>query len=211
MFICWLISSSYISCKGPCDGGGSIIHIVNHLDLEALHHIRQVVQETSGEVVCSMGLNDVFNGFNDDGWSLINYDGAEDVITTINFKNMSTGVNPTNLVPFLEGILCVKASLLLQDYRQKDPEVIVLDPPDTIHHSYDATTHFESTVHDVLTMYRKIIGKEYASTNQVAEKQMPVYQLRSKILCCVIDVQLKVEADADKVFAQMTLLLESNV
>ncbi|KAF6167858.1 hypothetical protein GIB67_027636 [Kingdonia uniflora] len=140
----------------PCDGGGSIIHIVDHLDLEAwsvpevlrplyqssevvaqkltiaaLHHIRQVAQETSGEVVYSMGrqpavlrtfsqrlsrgFNDVVNGFNDDGWSLINCDGAEDVITTINFKNMSTGVNPTNVIPFPGGVLCVKASLLLQN------------------------------------------------------------------------------------------------
>ncbi|KAF6135325.1 hypothetical protein GIB67_027199 [Kingdonia uniflora] len=279
--MCWLISSSYISCKGPYDGGGSIIHIVDHLDLEALHHIRQEAQETSGEMVCSMGrqpaflktfsqrlsrgFNDVVTGFNDDGWSLINCDGAEDVITTIIFKNMSTGVNLTNLIPFPGGILCVKASLLLQDYREKDPEVIVLDPPDAIQHvhnrqsmlqdvadlnlsesygnsantflntelilmadlklnhnyilhleqlsisSYEATTHFESTVQDVLTMYRKITGKEYASTNQVAKKQMPVYQLSSKILCRVIDVQLKVEADMDKVFAQVTLLLESNV
>ncbi|KAF6142638.1 hypothetical protein GIB67_015124 [Kingdonia uniflora] len=149
----------------PCDGGGSIIHIVNHLDLEAwsvpealrllyqssevraqkltianqliehfllkvLHHIKQVAQETSGEVVCSMGrqpavlrtfnqrlsrgFNDVVNGFNDDGWPLINSDGAEDVITTIKFKNISTSVNPTNLTRFPGGVLCVKASLLLQ-------------------------------------------------------------------------------------------------
>ncbi|KAF6169647.1 hypothetical protein GIB67_004039 [Kingdonia uniflora] len=49
-----------------------------------------------------------------------------------------------------------------------------------------------------------------ASTNQVAEKQMPVYQLPSKILCRVIDVQLKAEADTDEVFAQVTLLPESN-
>lgn len=31
-----------------------------------------------------------------------------------------------------------------------------------------------------------------ASTNQVADQQMPVYDLPSKILCRVINVQLKV-------------------
>ncbi|KAF6157085.1 hypothetical protein GIB67_041546 [Kingdonia uniflora] len=149
---------------------------------------------------------------------------------------------------------------LYLDYRQKDPKVIVLDPPDAIQHvhnrqsmlqdvadlniseshvltskelilvvdlklshnyifhleqlsisSYGAAKHFEFTVQDVLTMYRKITGKEYASTNQVTEKQMPVYQLLSKILYHVIDIQLKAEADTDKLFAQVTLLLESNV
>ncbi|KAF6174697.1 hypothetical protein GIB67_008752, partial [Kingdonia uniflora] len=43
-------------------------------------------------------------------------------------------------------------------------------------------------------------NKVEASTNQVAEKQMPVYQLPSKILCRAIDIQLKVEADTDEVF-----------
>ncbi|KAF6143377.1 hypothetical protein GIB67_001321 [Kingdonia uniflora] len=37
-----------------------------------------------------------------------------------------------------------------------------------------------------------------ASANQVAEKQMLVYQLPSKILCRIIDVQLKAEADTDE-------------
>ncbi|GAB2211702.1 hypothetical protein Droror1_Dr00025035 [Drosera rotundifolia] len=64
----------------PCDGGGSIIHIVDHLNLEAwsvpevlrplyqsskvvaqkmtivaLRYIKQIAQETSGEVVYNMG------------------------------------------------------------------------------------------------------------------------------------------------------------
>ncbi|KAF6142387.1 hypothetical protein GIB67_033814 [Kingdonia uniflora] len=43
-----------------------------------------------------------------------------------------------------------------------------------------------------------------ASTNQVAKKQMPVYQLPSKILC-------RAEADTDEIFVQVTLLPESNV
>ncbi|KAF9623015.1 hypothetical protein IFM89_035996 [Coptis chinensis] len=48
-----------------------------------------------------------------------------------------------------------------------------------------------------------------ASTNQVADKQMPVYDLPSKILCRVINVQLKAEPDTDEVFAQVTLLPEN--
>ncbi|XP_021814726.1 auxin response factor 2B [Prunus avium] len=47
-----------------------------------------------------------------------------------------------------------------------------------------------------------------ASTNQVADQQMPVYNLPSKILCRVIHVQLKAEPDTDEVFAQVTLLPE---
>ncbi|KAL6011757.1 Auxin response factor 2A [Asimina triloba] len=69
-----------------------------------------------------------------------------------------------------------------------------------------------------------------ASTNQVASPQMPVYDLPWKILCRVINVQLKVrdlcllrldtglsavfddvaEPDTDEVFAQVTLLPETN-
>ncbi|XP_042482460.1 homeobox-leucine zipper protein REVOLUTA-like [Macadamia integrifolia] len=141
----------------PCDGGGSIIHIVDHLDLEAwsvpevlrplyesskvvaqkmtiaaLRHIRQIAQETSGEVVyglgrqpavlrtfsqrLSRGFNDAINGFNDDGWSLMNCDGAEDVVVAVNStKNVGTVANPVNALPLPGGILCVKASMLLQN------------------------------------------------------------------------------------------------
>ncbi|KAL6982310.1 hypothetical protein U1Q18_048638 [Sarracenia purpurea var. burkii] len=45
-----------------------------------------------------------------------------------------------------------------------------------------------------------------ASTNQVSDQEMPVYDLPSKILCRVIHVQLKAEPDTDEVFAQVTLL-----
>ncbi|KAH7578516.1 hypothetical protein ACOSP7_000177 [Xanthoceras sorbifolium] len=48
-----------------------------------------------------------------------------------------------------------------------------------------------------------------ASTNQVADQQMPLYDLPSQILCRVINVQLKAEPDTDEVFAQVTLLPES--
>ncbi|KAF6159010.1 hypothetical protein GIB67_042091 [Kingdonia uniflora] len=114
----------------PCVGGGSIIHIVDILDLELRsYNLRYQSSEVEAQKLTiaisivshqpsssgdERGFNDVVNGYNDDGWSLINCDGAEDVITTINFKNMSTGVNPTNLIPFPGGVLCVKASMLLQ-------------------------------------------------------------------------------------------------
>lgn len=45
-----------------------------------------------------------------------------------------------------------------------------------------------------------------ASTNQVADRQMPLYNLSPKILCEVLDVQLKAEADTDEVFAQIVLI-----
>ncbi|KAF1867709.1 hypothetical protein Lal_00050142 [Lupinus albus] len=48
-----------------------------------------------------------------------------------------------------------------------------------------------------------------ASTNQVADEHMPVYDLRSKILCRVMNVVLKAEPDTDEVFAQVTLVPES--
>ncbi|RYR23266.1 hypothetical protein Ahy_B03g068521 isoform A [Arachis hypogaea] len=140
----------------PCEGGGSIIHIVDHLNLEAwsvpevlrplyesskvvaqkmtiaaLRYIRQIAQETSGEVVyglgrqpavlrtfsqrLSRGFNDAVNGFNDDGWTVLNCDGAEDVIIAVNStKNLSGTSNPASSLTFLGGILCAKASMLLQ-------------------------------------------------------------------------------------------------
>ncbi|OVA17378.1 AUX/IAA protein [Macleaya cordata] len=49
-----------------------------------------------------------------------------------------------------------------------------------------------------------------ASTNQVGDQQMPVYDLQWKILCRVINVELKAEPDTDEVFAQVTLLPEMN-
>lgn len=49
-----------------------------------------------------------------------------------------------------------------------------------------------------------------ASTNQVADQQMPLYNLPAKILCRVVNVQLKAEPDTDEVFAQITLMPEPN-
>lgn len=49
-----------------------------------------------------------------------------------------------------------------------------------------------------------------ASTNQVADHKLPVYNLPSKILCRVVNVELKAEVDTDEVYAQITLFPEPN-
>ncbi|XP_044507645.1 homeobox-leucine zipper protein ATHB-14-like [Mangifera indica] len=142
----------------PCEGGGSIIHIVDHVDLDAwsvpevlrplyesskilaqkmtmaaLRHIRQIAQETSGEIqygggrqpavlrtfsqrLCR-GFNDAINGFSDDGWSLMNTDGVEDVTIAINSSpNKFPGSQyNSSFFPSFGGVLCAKASMLLQN------------------------------------------------------------------------------------------------
>ncbi|KFK27595.1 hypothetical protein AALP_AA8G404100 [Arabis alpina] len=147
-----MLSSGYLI--RPCDGGGSIIHIVDHLNLEAwsvpdvlrplyesskvvaqkmtisaLRYIRQLAQESNGELVyglgrqpavlrtfsqrLSRGFNDAVNGFGDDGWSTMHCDGAEDIIVAINStKHLN---NISNSLTFLGGVLCAKASMLLQN------------------------------------------------------------------------------------------------
>lgn len=61
------------------------------------------------------GFNDAVNGFNDDGWSVLNCDGAEDVIIAVNStKNFSGTSNAASSHTLLGGILCAKASMLLQ-------------------------------------------------------------------------------------------------
>ncbi|KAG8073100.1 hypothetical protein GUJ93_ZPchr0006g41279 [Zizania palustris] len=140
----------------PCEGGGSIVHIVDHLDLEArsvpevlrplyessrvvaqkmttaaLRHIRQIAQETSGEVAyalgrqpavlrtfsqrLSRGFNDAISGFNDDGWSIMGGDGVEDVVITCNStKKIRTTSSGGIAFGAPGGIICAKASMLLQ-------------------------------------------------------------------------------------------------
>ncbi|CAL9137850.1 unnamed protein product [Musa acuminata var. zebrina] len=144
----------------PCEGGGSMIHIVDHVDLDpwsvpevlrplyespkilaqkttiaALRHLTQIAQEISGEVPygggrqpavlrafsqrLSRGFNDAVNGFSDDGWSLLGSDGVEDVTIAINSspnKLLGSHANPSALYSTLGGgILCAKASMLLQN------------------------------------------------------------------------------------------------
>ncbi|RRT77529.1 hypothetical protein B296_00017692 [Ensete ventricosum] len=144
----------------PCEGGGSMMHIVDHVDLDvwsvpevirplyesseilaqkmtlaAFRHIRQISQEASGEIAyvgrhqpavlrtfirrLNRGFNDAVNGFADDGWSLMGSDGVEDVTIAINSSpnkfhrfhfNSSTVFSGIGC-----GILCAKASMLLQN------------------------------------------------------------------------------------------------
>ncbi|WOL02378.1 auxin response factor 7 [Canna indica] len=49
-----------------------------------------------------------------------------------------------------------------------------------------------------------------ASTNQTLEQHVPMFNLPSKILCKVVNVELRAEADTDEVYAQITLLPEPN-
>ncbi|KAK7399705.1 hypothetical protein VNO78_10894 [Psophocarpus tetragonolobus] len=142
-----------------CEGGGSTIHIVDHIDLDvwsvpevlrplyesskflaqklttaALRYVRQIAQELSGEVcygggrqpavlrtfsqrLCK-GFNDAVNGFVDDGWSLMDNDGVEDVTIAINSspnKFFGSHYNTSMLPAFGGGVLCAKASMLLQN------------------------------------------------------------------------------------------------
>ncbi|CAL5184142.1 unnamed protein product [Lathyrus oleraceus] len=143
----------------PCEGGGSIIHIVDHVDLDvwsvpevlrplyesskilaqkltiaALQHVRQIAQESSGEIqygggrqpavlrtfsqrLCR-GFNDAVNGFVDDGWSLLGNDGVEDVTISVNSspnKFLGSNYNSSMFPAFGGGVLCAKASMLLQN------------------------------------------------------------------------------------------------
>ncbi|MBA0728823.1 hypothetical protein Golax_001690 [Gossypium laxum] len=100
--------------------------------VKALRYVRQIAQETSGEVVYSLGrqpavlrtfsqrlsrgFNEAINGFNEDGWSIMNCDGTEDVIIAINSsKSLSNSSNLSTGLSFLGGVLCAKASMLLQN------------------------------------------------------------------------------------------------
>ncbi|KAJ6821296.1 auxin response factor 7-like [Iris pallida] len=49
-----------------------------------------------------------------------------------------------------------------------------------------------------------------ASTHQGLDQQIPSFNLPAKILCKVVNVQLRAETDTDEVYAQVTLLPESD-
>ncbi|XP_030530590.2 homeobox-leucine zipper protein ATHB-8 isoform X1 [Rhodamnia argentea] len=153
-----LLSSGYLI--RPCEGGGSIIHIVDHMDLEpwsvpevlrplyesstllaqrttmaALRHLRQLSQEVSQPNVTgwgrrpaalralgqrlSKGFNEAVNGFMDDGWSMLESDGVDDVTLLINSSPAKmAGVNISYASGFpsmTSAVLCAKASMLLQN------------------------------------------------------------------------------------------------
>lgn len=62
------------------------------------------------------GFNDAVNGFVDDGWSLMGSDGVEDVTIAINSsptKFLGSQYNGS-MFPTFGGVLCAKASMLLQ-------------------------------------------------------------------------------------------------
>ncbi|GFZ08481.1 homeobox-leucine zipper family protein [Actinidia rufa] len=140
--------------------GGSIIHIVDHMDLEpwsvpevlrplyesstllaqrttmaALRQLRQISQEVSQPTVTgwgrrpaalcalsqrlSKGFNEAVNGFTDEGWSMIEGDGIDDVTLLVNSspgKMLSTNPSYANGFPSISNaVLCAKASMLLQN------------------------------------------------------------------------------------------------
>lgn len=153
-----MLSSGYLI--RPCDGGGSIVYIVDHIDLEpssvpevlrplyesstalaqkttmaALRQLRQIAQEGSDSKVTncgrrpavlralsqrlSRGFNEAINGFSDEGWSVIENEGMDDVTILINSSpEKLTGLNLSfsNEFPSVgNGILCARASMLLQN------------------------------------------------------------------------------------------------
>ncbi|PON47409.1 Octamer-binding transcription factor [Trema orientale] len=144
----------------PCEGGGSIIHVVDHMDLEpwsvpevlrplyesstllaqkttmaALRHLRQISQEVSQPNATgwgrrpaalralsqklSKGFNEAVNGFTDEGWSMLESDGIDDVTLLVNSSpSKMMGVNISYANGFPSGsnsVLCAKASMLLQN------------------------------------------------------------------------------------------------
>uniref|UniRef100_A0A0E0BYP7 Homeobox domain-containing protein n=1 Tax=Oryza meridionalis TaxID=40149 RepID=A0A0E0BYP7_9ORYZ len=142
----------------PSDGGGSVIHIVDHMDVEpwsvpevvrplyessamvaqkismaALRYLRQVAHEDTHSVITgwgrqpaalralsqklTRGFNEALNGLADDGWSVIESDGIDDVCISVNSSKV-IGCNATfsSGLPIVNtGVLCAKASMLLQD------------------------------------------------------------------------------------------------
>ncbi|KAL2338037.1 hypothetical protein Fmac_012483 [Flemingia macrophylla] len=119
----------------PCEGGGSIIHIVDHMDLEALRHLRQISHEVSQSNVTgwgrrpaalralsqrlSRGFNEALNGFSDEGWTTIGNDGVDDVTILVNSSpDKLMGLNlsfPNGFPSVSNAVLCAKASMLLQN------------------------------------------------------------------------------------------------
>jgi auxin response factor len=48
------------------------------------------------------------------------------------------------------------------------------------------------------------------STNQELNQRIPLFKLPNKILCRVVNVHLLAEQETDEVYAQITLVPESN-
>lgn len=61
------------------------------------------------------GFNDAISGFNDDGWSLVESDGMDDVVLTANStKRFTTCSSSDNAFTSAGGVICAKASMLLK-------------------------------------------------------------------------------------------------
>lgn len=63
------------------------------------------------------GFNDAINGGVDDGWSVMSNDGVEDVTIAVNTspnKFLGSQFNTLSMLPTFGGVLCAKASMLLQ-------------------------------------------------------------------------------------------------
>lgn len=63
------------------------------------------------------GFNDAINGIVDDGWSIRGSDGVEDVTIAINSspsKFFGSHCNTLSALPTFGGVLCARASMLLQ-------------------------------------------------------------------------------------------------
>lgn len=63
------------------------------------------------------GFNDAVNGFVDDGWTIMGSDGVEDVTIAINSspsKFLGSHYNNLSMLPTFGGVLCARASMLLQ-------------------------------------------------------------------------------------------------
>lgn len=84
------------------------------------HYVKEIPMRAMANVLDAIcrGFNDAVNGFPDDGWSLMSSDGAEDVTIAFNSspnKLVGSHVNSSQLFSAIGGgILCAKASMLLQ-------------------------------------------------------------------------------------------------
>ena len=94
--------------------GSFLFHIILTMQKTALISYWILVLSELIHYTCR-GFNDAVNGFIDDGWSIMNCDGADDVIIAVNSnKNLRNTSNPECSQAFPGGVLCARASMLLQ-------------------------------------------------------------------------------------------------
>ncbi|KAL2334165.1 hypothetical protein Fmac_015378 [Flemingia macrophylla] len=113
----------------PCEGGDSIIHIIDHMDLESnvTGWGRRPAALRALSQRLSHGFNEAINGFTDEGWSIIGNDGVDDVTVLVNSSpDKLMGLN----ISFANGFPAV-------NHSTKFMEVIKLEgiddsPEDTI-------------------------------------------------------------------------------